>query len=116
MSITVFLSKAIICFASVCHPVLVGKDTPVGEFQLIKRHVVSAGYGGTVLQFDETDTAVYSVHRVWLGNPKQRRLERLHSDKVEDRITITNGCINVMPDVYDLLEVKFSGEKIRIVK
>lgn len=103
MDITVILSAAIICFQQQCYPALVGKDTPIGEFSVIQRLTEDPGYGGDVLQFHETDKRVYAIHRVWTLNPKQKRLERLQSSNVKERQTITSGCINVMPEIYDRL-------------
>lgn len=100
----VILSSAMLCVNAVCHPVLVGRDTPTGVFPLQKRSVVAAGYGGDVLQFKETDTAVFAVHRVWLLKPAQRRAERLASGSVRQRVGVTGGCINVAPAVYDALQ------------
>lgn len=103
--ITVNLTTATICFLEACFPVLVGKaatPTPVGQYQVIQRFTEQAGYSGDVLQFQETAEQVYSIHRVWLLNPEQKRLQRLTSKKVNDKF-ITNGCINVAPDVYDKL-------------
>ncbi|MFS2207739.1 hypothetical protein [Variovorax sp. Varisp36] len=99
---TVSLTAAMICFQGACHPALVGKDTPVGTFPLTQRIVQAEGYGGDVLQFKETAREVFAVHRVWLGNPAQHRLERLRGPAAGRR-GITGGCINVAPEVYDAL-------------
>lgn len=61
------------------------------------------GYGGDVIQFYETDDAVYAIHRVWTLNPTQKRLERLKSSDPKERV-ITAGCINVEVDVYEKLK------------
>lgn len=101
--VTVFLAKALICFSGVCHPALVGDRTPTGEFQMARRHVLSDGYGGDVLQFKVTDTEAFSIHRVWTKVPSQRRRERLASSNPEMRKSISDGCINVDEAVYDKL-------------
>lgn len=113
MTVIVDLTLATICFLGNCYPALVGKDTPTGEFTLQQRLVVTPGYGGDVLQYKE-DTYVYAIHRVWTLNPNQRRVERLHSTNPKDRQTITNGCINVLPDVYDKLVECCSNSKLEI--
>lgn len=103
--VTVNLTAATICFLGACFPALVGKSatpTPVGEYQIIQRFTEQAGYSGDVLQFQETTEQVYSIHRIWLLNPIQKRPQRLASKKVSDKF-ITNGCINVAPEVYDKL-------------
>jgi hypothetical protein len=108
MSVIVSIALATICFTyqgtEECHPVLLGKSipTPKGEYILRKRITADPGYGGDVLQFHETNDEVYAIHRVWLLNPKQKRLERLKSNNIQDRY-ISSGCINVDPTVYDRL-------------
>ena len=82
-----------------CYPVLIGGDTPKGEFVLQQRLIEQPGYGGDVLQFKEEETQIFAIHRVWLGRPAERRGERLKSSNPRDR-RITMGCINVDPEVY----------------
>ena len=105
--IVVDIALATICFLQgaeqVCHNALVGPSTPKGEFQLVQRLTDSPGYGGDVLQFKEKDTHVYAIHRVWTLSPRERRLQRLASADAAQRRSITNGCINVSPEVYDKL-------------
>ena len=101
--IIVNLALATICFAGQCYPALVGPTTPKGEFTLTKRIVSDPGYGGDILKFSETQDSVFAIHRVWTLVPSQRRLERLTQGTVGQRQSITNGCINVMPEVYDKL-------------
>lgn len=117
--VLVNLTTAIICFTSSlgyeCQPILFGIHTPIGEYQLIQRLTASPGYGGDVLQFDETDNAVYAIHRVWTLNPKEKRIRRLQSADVKER-QVTNGCINVAVDVYDRLVACCSSQKITIVR
>ena len=88
--------------AEECHPVLVGGDTPRGEFIMNQRVTQSAGYGGDVLQFRDDPDGVYAIHRVYLLNPKEKRAERLRSPDPKIR-RITRGCVNVAPEVYDRL-------------
>ena len=66
MTILINLTLATICFLDQCYPALVGKDTPLGEYQLIQRLTDSPGYGGDVLQFKETDNEVFAIHRTWI--------------------------------------------------
>lgn len=101
--VVVFLAKALICFSGTCYPALVGKDTIPGTYELHRRHVTTKGYGGDVLQYDETATAWYAIHRVWTLKPAERRRERLRSGVTQDRIAITHGCINVDEEVYEKL-------------
>jgi hypothetical protein len=108
MSILISIALATICFnyngTEECHPALLGKNnaTPVGEYNVARRRTNAPGYGGEILQFKETKTEVYAIHRVWLLKPEQKRLERLKSDNVEDHY-ISSGCINVEPEVYTKL-------------
>ena len=108
MPIIVTIALATICFtyngAEECHPVLLGKNpsTPTGQYTLARRITQDPGYGGDVLQFHETKDEVYAIHRVWLLNYKQKRMERLKSSNISDHF-ISAGCINVEPEVYDKL-------------
>ena len=119
MSVIVTIALATICFTyrgeEECHPILLGKgiSTPVGEYTLRKRITNDVGYGGDVLQFHETPTEVYAIHRVWLLNPAQKRTERLKSPNVKDRF-ISSGCINVEPEVYEKLIDCCTSERLII--
>ncbi len=101
MTVVVYLASALLCTAGHCYPALVGNDTPTGTFPLIRRFVAARGYGGDVMQYSETDRDLFAIHRVWLGNPREHRLARLASPDPAQRRTVTHGCINVMPEVYD---------------
>jgi hypothetical protein len=96
------VAAALICFASTCHPALVGVHTPRGEFQLTHYSAPDPGYGGDVLVFKETADDLYAIHRV-INVPGQQRLARLKSPDAKRRNNITGGCINVEPGVYDEL-------------
>lgn len=85
-----------------CYPVLVGEDTPRGEYELSHRLVESPGYGGDVLQFKEDELEVFAIHRVWLLRPQEKREERLKRLDPRQR-RITKGCVNVDPEVYEKL-------------
>lgn len=98
--VTVYLSKALICFLNVCHPALIGDGTLPGEYQLQQRYVLSSGYGGDVLQYKEDATHVYAIHRVWTQIPSQKRRQKLNSNSVADRTNVTKGCVNVGENVY----------------
>lgn len=120
-SIIVSLALATICFnyngIDECHPVLLGKSdrTPIGEFNLIHARTNAPGYGGDILQFDESKTTVYALHRIWLLRPEDNRLERMKSNNIEDHF-ISAGCINVEPEVYEKILDCCSKEKLHIVK
>lgn len=105
--IVVDIALATICFLQsgqqVCHNALVGPSTPRGEFEVVQRLTQDPGYGGDVLQFHEDAKQVFAIHRVWTLKPEQKRLQRLASSDAHQRRSITNGCINVAPEVYDAL-------------
>jgi hypothetical protein len=119
MSILVAVALATICFnyqgVKECHPVLLGENntTPVGEYILSHYSTNAAGYGGDILVFKETKTELWAIHRVWLLNSKQKRLERLQSNNVQDRF-ISAGCINVSPEVYARLIDCCSKDRLTI--
>lgn len=100
--------KAELCFEDTgqCHPVLVGKTTPSGRFDLTIYQTDKPGYGGDVIAFKEEPNFLFALHRVWLGKPSERRLERIASPNPADRI-MTNGCINVSDEVYEQLKTYF---------
>lgn len=97
-----------LCFADTqdCHPVLIGKTTPKGTFDMTIYATDKLGYGGDVIGFKLEKNFLFALHRVWTRKPAERRLERIVSDKVSDRI-MTNGCINVQDEVYDRLKQYF---------
>lgn len=106
-------SKAELCFADEkkCHPVLIGKTTPKGTFSMNIYKTDKAGYGGDVIGFKQEKDFLFALHRVWTLKPSERRMERIASPVVSDRI-ITNGCINVTDKVYDKLRQYFVLEVI----
>ncbi len=106
-------AKAELCFADdkQCHPVLIGKTTPKGTFPMTIMATKKSGYGGEVIGFKEERDFLFALHRVWLGKPSERRMERIASPLVADRV-MTNGCINVTDKVYEKLRHYFTLEVI----
>lgn len=106
-------SKAELCFADdkQCHPVLIGTTTPKGTYQMRLMKTDKPGYGGEVIGFKEEKDFLFALHRVWTLKPSERRMERIASPNVRDRI-ITNGCINVNNKVYEKLRQYFTLEVI----
>lgn len=100
--VVVSLGAALICFNAVCYPALIGESTPPGEYRLEQRTTPQPGYGGDVLLFKESNNGVFAIHRIINFNQAQKRMQRIASPMARDRI-ITDGCINVMPDVYEKL-------------
>lgn len=106
-------AKAELCFADdkQCHPVLIGKTTPKGTFPMTIMATKKSGYGGEVIGFKEERDFLFALHCVWLGKPSERRMERIASPLVADRV-MTNGCINVTDNVYEKLRHYFTLEVI----
>ena len=96
------LDRAEICMESDCRPVLIGKETPRGEYHLQLAKTDEAGYSGDVLVFKQDTTGTYAVHRIWTQKPSEKRLERIQQD-AELRV-ITKGCINVDDETYNKLQ------------
>lgn len=119
--VVVDILLATICFtytpggAEECHPVLVGGDTPRGQFTLNQRMTETPGYGGDVIQFRDDPNGVYAIHRVYLLNPKEKRAERLRSFDPKVR-RITRGCVNVDPTVYNRLLECCAGKEVLLIK
>lgn len=106
--IEVFLATALICFEGECYPALVGSSTPRGEFVAERQVTRLRGYGGEILTFKETATDRFAIHRTWPGR------ERLYANASVYRRSITNGCINVQPEVYARLRACCDGAKVVI--
>lgn len=117
--ITVSILAATICFSvnniEECHPILIGKNTPIGTFPITHMTTKKPGYGGDILVFKETSTTLYAIHRLWKFNPKQKREQRLATSTPKDNI-ITSGCINVESKVYERLTACCSKEPLEIKK
>lgn len=109
MIVTASISAAVLCIAGQCYPALFGKGTPVGTFPLVQRIVASPGYGGDVMQYRETETAWYGVHRTYKNLPSRAVL---YKGLAGARTAVTAGCINVEPHVYEL--VRDAGTTIEI--
>lgn len=103
MTLTLFLGAAMLCTPTACHPALVGDATPVGVFPVTRRYTATPGYGGDVLEFADSPHGLFAIHRVWLGRPAERRAQRLAAGDVAQRRGVTNGCVNVSPEVYATL-------------
>ena len=111
--VVVDTAKAELCFADngQCHPVLVGKTTPKGLFDMKIYKTDKRGYGGDIIGFKQEKDFLFALHRVWTLKPSERRLERIQSPVAVDRI-MTNGCINVSDEVYEKLKQYFVLEVI----
>lgn len=95
------------------------KITPAGKFTL-KATKDSEYAGGWRLDLAETsfDGGVIAIHPAWLGNTKEKRLERLASEDAKDN-RVSYGCINTTHELF-LNKVKpqlgeFDGGMIFVV-
>lgn len=112
--VSVFLSKALICFAATCQPVLIGDDTKPGRYELHAFQTNQPGYGGDVLLFDHDATGWFAIHRTYtLGNTRNR--PQLYSGTTPAQRTVSAGCINVQPEVYEQLKDCCTGKTLVIL-
>ena len=112
--VTIHIAAALICFAEICQPALVGRTTPPGEYKLTYALTEAPGFDGNVLVFKEDEKDVFAIHRLWLLNPKQKREQRIKSSNPRDRV-ITAGCVNVSTEVFDQLVECCKGSPLTIV-
>jgi hypothetical protein len=90
IAVVIGLALATICFSGQCHPALIGQQTPTGVFPQGHARVLDPVYGGDVLAYARrSDGRPLAIHRAWLEQPKQRRLDRLRSTAVADPQDIT---------------------------
>lgn len=111
--ITVDLAAAVICFAAQCYPALVGESTPRGEFELGHYTTDDPMYGGDLLVFKVQGASIFAIHRV-LDLPGEQRFARIHSPYARHRISVTDGCVNVTPEVFEKLRDCCSSSPITI--
>jgi hypothetical protein len=109
MVIEVIITSAMLCFDGACHPVLVGRETPRGEYNLSLFLTKQRVYGGHVLAFAQDRAGVYAVHR-----PPSERRRNLLAFPAPMRVNVTDGCINVTDAVYDALVACCDGATIVI--
>ena len=73
-------------------PVKSDNITPAGTFKITK--MFSWRLNEPMAVFIKGKSSVSAIHPLWMGNPDQKRVERLKS-KTPDDNRITGGCINV---------------------
>lgn len=71
--------------------------TPAGTFPITK--IFSWKMNEPILVFIKGTAALGSIHPLWMGNPDQKRVQRLNSETPDDN-RITGGCINVDPKFF----------------
>lgn len=111
--VTVFVAKALICFAGQCHPALVGNSTTPGTYDMSVLYTQQPGYGGDVLMYDTNDTEWMAVHRTYVRDNRRQR-ERLYLDTSPDQRRVTAGCVNVEPEIYEDLRDNYRSQKLII--
>ena len=87
--------------------------TPSGTFELHKAW--SPKMKSFILYFLKGQKTVEAIHPVYIGNKSQRRYERLTNGSNGDE-RITNGCINTLPEFFDLLMTLPDGTKLQVLK
>jgi hypothetical protein len=80
------------------------KITPAGRFPL---NMEDDPDYGTRITFNHSLGIAYAVHRVYLGDPKERRQQRLDSATASDN-AISFGCVNVSDEFYDKTLKRFN--------
>lgn len=110
------LTLATICFGSnmECYPILYGEHTPQGEFTMNVRVTPQVGYGGDVIQFHTDGSTLYAIHRLWTRSPQQEREKRIVDANLARR-KISNGCINIQPEVYEKLKACCVNEPLKVI-
>jgi uncharacterized protein len=85
------------------------KVTPAGRFALKLEQ--DETYGTTLTFLPTNDGGGYAIHRVYLGDPTERRTERLNSQDASDN-SVSYGCVNVSNEFYDqtLRQFDYSGK------
>jgi hypothetical protein len=111
--VTVYLAAALICFQGHCYPALVGKSTPQGSFPMEHALTLEPGYGGDIIAYAQTEDHVLAIHRIWLLGKNNHRLEAMAGPAAGRRF-VTNGCINIMPEVYRSLVACCSKDSLSI--
>ena len=112
-AVTVFIAKALICFANVCHPALVGENTTPGTYDMSVLYTEQPGYGGDVLMYDQDERSWSAIHSTYTLDPRRRREELYYGTNAAQR-TVTAGCVNVEPEIYQDLRVNHRQRKLII--
>lgn len=97
----VSLALATACIGDTCFPVIVGRNTPVGQFSTYYAKTNQYGYSGEVLVFKETNTKIFAIHKPYSSPSRPNyRTNILLNGSVSER-KISNGCINIPTDIFD---------------
>lgn len=77
------------------------KVTPAGRYTVVRHFDQSYGQLLDIAEIRGKDWGI-AIHKVYLGNPAERRQARLLSPSEQDK-HITFGCINVLPETIQIL-------------
>lgn len=111
LEVVVSLALANICFDGQCHPALIGRDTPTGEYAVRKFMVPDNKlYQDGLLVFHETTDAYYAIHKTI---PTKDRLRRM-KEPPTSRVNVTGGCINIDASTYQALSERYKDIKLVI--
>ena len=107
--IKVIISKALLCIAHVgCYPVLIGHNTPVGDYTMTHVILENSGKREDVLMIKESSPGrIIAIH-----TPPSDNRKRLLSNHSTEKVTL--GCINVTEELFNYLVVNYNGTNIKI--
>lgn len=107
--IKIIISKALLCISHIgCYPVLIGHNTPIGEYNITHVVVENSGKREDVLMIKESSPGrIIAIHTV----PNEKR-ERLLEQQSTDKVTM--GCVNVSKELFDYLVNNYNGDTIKI--
>ena len=95
------------------NPVKSDYVTPAGKFKITK--MFSWRLQEPMAVFIKGKEAVSAIHPLWMGNPDQKRVQRLNSPTPDDN-RITGGCINVDSKFfYDVINTLPDGVILTIL-
>lgn len=112
-AVTVFIARALICFANTCHPALVGDHTVPGTYEMSILYTDQPGYGGDVLMYDQDRRSWSAIHATYTLDSRRDR-EQLYYNTTPAERTVTAGCINVEPHIYEQLRDQYRRERLII--
>ena len=107
--ITIIISKALLCISHIgCYPVLIGYNTPIGEYNIQHVIVENNNKREDVLMIKESSPGrIVAIH----VTPNSKR-EMLLDEQSKEKVTM--GCVNVSKELFDYLVNNYNGDTIKI--
>ncbi len=107
--IKVIISKALLCIAHVgCYPVLIGHNTPVGDYTMTHVILENSGKREDVLMIKESSPGrIIAIH-----TPPNAHRKQLLDEQSTAKVTL--GCINVSNELFYYLVNNFNESTITI--